>query len=304
MWTLTGPQLPGDYVMLDEAQDTNGCLAGLMSDQNAQRVWVGDRRQAIYGWRGAVDAMEHAAGSRLYLSESFRFGPAIAAEANRWLQLLDAPLRLTGGAPHASTLCPLTAPAAVLCRTNAGALIEVMAALKNGRRPALVGGGTEFRRFAEAAQQLQERGHTDHPDLFAFTSWGQVQAYCEQESDGSDLRVLVRLVDTHGPRAVIALVGSLVDEHRADLTISTAHKAKGREWPTVRIAGDFTPPAQRHRVTEDEDGFPNDEPQGPSREEAMLAYVAVTRAQRALDRHGLAWIDDYIDLPAAGIPAI
>ncbi|CAL9630583.1 hypothetical protein SUDANB70_06094 (plasmid) [Streptomyces sp. enrichment culture] len=57
---------------------------------------VGDSAQAIYHWRGAKDVMTGFDGTRLALSQSFRFGPDLAAEANRWLRLADAPIRLTG----------------------------------------------------------------------------------------------------------------------------------------------------------------------------------------------------------------
>ncbi len=36
----------------------------------------------------------------------------------------------------------------------------------------------------------------------------------------------------------------------------------------------------------------------PSREDMMLAYVAVTRAKKALDIGGLAWINDRLNTPA------
>lgn len=277
-WTLTAPQLSADYVLLDEAQDSNGCVAGLVTGQQAQRIWVGDRSQSIYGWRGAVDAMEHAPGMRLYLSQSFRFGPAVAGEANKWLSILDAPLRLTGFDKIPSRVERCATPDAVLCRTNAGALGQVIAASEAGRKPALVGGGGDIRRFAEGAQQLQQTGYTDHPDLCAFSSWFEVRVYSQEEGDGSDLRVMVALVDQHTARGVIALVDSLTDEARADVVVSTAHKAKGREWPAVRIAGDFAEPKG------DDD---------PARDECMLAYVAVTRAQRVLDRDGLDWVDRF-----------
>jgi hypothetical protein len=284
MWTLSRPQLPADYVLLDEAQDSNGCVAGLVEDQQAQRIWVGDRSQAIYGWRGALDAMEHAQGRRLQLSQSFRFGPAIATEANKWLTILDAPLRLVGYDQLASRVERLEQPDAVLCRTNAGAIIQAIAATGAGRRPALVGGGQDIRRMAEAAEQLQQGRGTSHPELFAFTSWSEVRAYVEQEAEGSDLRVLVRLIDQHGPRQLMRIVDSLADERYADLVLSTAHKAKGREWPRVRINGDFQEPKPG------EDGEPGE----PGRDEAMLAYVAVTRAKQVLDRTGLAWIDSLV----------
>lgn len=288
-WALTRPQLPGDYVLLDEAQDSNGAVAGLVGNQQAQQIAVGDACQAIYGWRGATNYMKNAPGTRLYLSKSFRFGDAIAAEANKWLTLLDAPLRLTGYDSIPSRAEPVDQPDAILCRTNAGAMARVITAMADGRKPALVGGGKEIRRFAEAAQRLQARLGTDHPDLMAFESWAQVQAYVETDGDGSDLRVMVRMVDDHGPDRLMQLVDALVDERQADVVISTAHKAKGREWGTVRIATDFAEPKPRD--------------DGVTRllvDECMLAYVSVTRAKLVLDRSGLEWIDRYV----AGPPAL
>jgi superfamily I DNA/RNA helicase len=67
-----------------------------------------------------------------------------------------------------------------------------------------------------------------------------------------------------------------IPEDRADRIISTAHKAKGREWESVLIADDFTPSDERQAS-------------GISRDEQMLAYVAVTRAMRHLDPSGLSW---------------
>jgi hypothetical protein len=232
--------------------------------------------------------MQNAPGQRLYLSQSFRFGQTIADEANKWLDLLDAPLRLTGYQAIASRVEPADRPDAILCRTNAGAMTRLITALTEGRRPALVGGGTEIRRFAEAARDLKAGRSTSHPDLMAFSTWGEVQGYVEQEADGSDLRVMVKLVDEHGPARIIELVDALVEESRADLVLSTAHKAKGREWKSVRIATDFVEPKPGK--------------DGTVRllvDECMLAYVAVTRAQRVLDREGLEWIDQYVDGPTA-----
>src|SRR5690606_24989940 len=99
-------------------------------------------------------------------------------------------------------------------------------------------------------------------------------------------------IDQYGAREVIRLVDSLVDEAAADVVVSTAHKAKGREWPKVRIAGDFAPPSRK----------PGEPPVEVSREEMMLAYVAVTRAREVLDRGGLAWVDDYT-VPATAATA-
>lgn len=282
MWALTDPQLPGDFVLLDEAQDSSPVVAAMFNNQrNAQRVAVGDACQAIYGWRGATDAMtQMVADHRLYLTQSFRFGPRIAAEANKWLEQLEATLRLTGTPTIASRIAELTAADAVLCRSNAEAVTRLMDCHTAGTPAAIVGGGNDVRRIAEAANQLRDTGKTWHPELCAFTSWGQVQDYVENDHGGQDLKVAVDLVDKYGADEIIDAIDRAVPELKARVTLSTAHKAKGREWNTVQIASDFREPR-------DEDG----ETTAPSREESMLAYVAVTRARQILDRTGLAWID-------------
>ncbi|SDG89690.1 UvrD-like helicase C-terminal domain-containing protein [Streptomyces griseoaurantiacus] len=73
--------------------------------------------------------------------------------------------------------------------------------------------------------------------------------------------------------------------------MSTAHKAKGREWPCVKIADDFTPPKDTDK--HDDTGRPVPGPISDS--EARLAYVAVTRTRRRLDLGGLSWIHEHPD---------
>jgi superfamily I DNA/RNA helicase len=95
-WALTQPRITADFLLLDEAQDTNPVVKKVFNDQRdqTQLVMVGDSAQAIYGWRGARDVMSSFEGTERALSQSFRFGPALAAEANRWLGIVDAPIRL------------------------------------------------------------------------------------------------------------------------------------------------------------------------------------------------------------------
>lgn len=237
-------------------------------------------------WRGAIDALKNwPAQHRLALSQSWRFGPAIADEANRWLELLDAELRLTGNPARQSILTGMLPDAdAVLCRTNGAAMSEAITALKDGRRPAIVGGGDELRKLAEASKQLRERGMTTHPELYAFRSWGEVQDYVAQDEGGRDLRVAVNLIDEHGADTLIGYLDQLAPERSADVVISTSHKAKGREWDRVRIGDDFHPPK------DNDDGGPGE----PNPEALMLAYVATTRAKLALDRGSLDWIDQHL----------
>lgn len=284
LWQLSGPSLGFDFILFDEAQDADPVILDVIQRQahSSQLLPVGDRSQAIYGWRGAIDSMSRFGGNRLLLSQSFRFGPHIAEAANTWLDLIDrnhmgTDLRLEGLESINSRVEPLEAPGAVLCRSNARCIAEIVEAHESGRTAALVGGATDIRRMAEAAASLMAGAGCDHPELFTFRTWREVEEFVDEESAGSDLKVFVRIINKHGPEAIMDLADSVVDEEKADVVVSTAHKAKGREWDTVRIAPDFRQP---------------EEGEVPTREEAMLAYVAVTRARHILDDTGLAWVHD------------
>ncbi|WP_435108088.1 UvrD-helicase domain-containing protein [Nocardiopsis synnemataformans] len=283
-WALTHPVLDYDWIALDEAQDTNPVLAHLVRAQPVQQIVVGDSAQAIYGWRGAIDALETwPAPHRCSLTRSWRFGERLAVEANTWLEQVGVSLRLSGSPTRESTLGPVAAPDAILCRTNAGAMGAAMKELAQGRTVALLGGAGGIRSMAEAAQALRAGYPTSHPELLVFTSWRQVQDYVEDSpADAGELATLVRLVDEHGPDAILAAATRMVDQRHAQVVCGTAHRAKGAEWDTVRVEQDFREPAPR------QDGSPGPVP----RAEAMLAYVAVTRARYRLDNTGLAWIHD------------
>ncbi|GGV60662.1 UvrD-helicase domain-containing protein [Streptomyces massasporeus] len=297
MWALAEPKIDADFLLLDEAQDTNPVLERVFAAQreHAQLVMVGDSAQAIYGWRGARDVMTGFDAIHLTLTRSFRFGPLLAEQANRWLAFTDAPIRLTGSDTIPTKVGLVTSPDAVLCRTNIGAVTEVMRLLEAGRRVALTRGGQTLIALALAARDLKDGRRTSHPELVLFASWGELQEYAEYDPAGRDLQPFVELVDTHGPEAIIAAVDALTDEGKAEVTVSTAHKAKGREWLGVRIADDFPPPPDSDQV--DDSGCPIPEP--VSETDARLAYVAVTRARHQLDLGGLAWIENQ-PAPAGG----
>jgi hypothetical protein len=290
-WQLGDPRIDVDVLFVDECQDTNPVLEAVIVRQDAQVVAVGDASQQLYGWRGATDALDRLGqGNKLTLSQSFRFGPAIAAEANKWLGLLRADLRLSGTPSIPSQLGTAERPRAILARTNAGVIQQVIAQVSAGRKVAMpsprpgVPGGAEIEKLAKAAIELKQGRGTDHPELMAFDTWATVQDYAANDPGGEDLAVLVNLIDEHTPEKILALTAQLVDERYAEVVVSTVHKAKGREWESVRIT-DFRKPR--------EDPETGEVPL-PARDQMMAAYVAVTRAKVLLDRGPLSFVDDYL----------
>ncbi|WP_461296383.1 UvrD-helicase domain-containing protein [Streptomyces harbinensis] len=288
LWALTNPRLPFDMILFDEAQDINPVLKKVIQDQTAQTVVVGDSNQSIYEFRGAIDALKDwPADVVLPLTQSWRFGPDVAEVGNSYLRLLGSELTLEGNPARRSTVGPLSGEVdAVLTRTNVGAIGVVFSALEAEQRVALVGGGREIEDTARAAQDLQRGRRTNHPELGAFTSWHDVRDYAETEQDGA-LLTFVRLVERYSPEGLLRMMKGLVPEEgeapgaRPDLIVSTAHKAKGREWRRVRIGGDFPQPKVNAETGELE---------LPPAEELRLAYVTVTRAKEELDPGSLDWI--------------
>lgn len=276
IWQLNRPIISADYVLLDEAQDTAPVMLSILEQQKATKILVGDSAQQIYEWRGAVNALAAFPGApRRFLSQSFRFGEAIADVANRVLETLEEPtqLRLRGLSSIDSQVVAKgetspDAPApefdAILCRTNAMAVSRLLAAIADGKRPFLVGGGSDVIAFVEAAQHLQEGRSTSHPDLACFGSWTEVQEYSKQD-EGEDLRLLVKLIDSFGTGKILGALRAMPAEKDADIVISTAHKSKGREWNRVNLAADFPTKSKC------------------SDSDRKLLYVAVTRAKHLLD---------------------
>ncbi|WP_033401430.1 AAA family ATPase, partial [Actinokineospora enzanensis] len=291
IWALGNPTIPGDVIIFDEVQDVNELQARLVQAQSAQTIVVGDSYQSIYGFTGAKDFLRNwPADVTLPLTQSWRFGPNVAEVGNQFLGLLRARLTLEGNPGLDTRLEQVPDPDAVLCRTNAAAVAAVIDAMDDGKRVALVGGGDAIKDIAKAAQDLMRGRSTKHPDLAMFGTWGDVREYVNQHEEAQSLKMLVRLVDQHRPEGLIQMAQDLIDEDetdpdlKADLVVSTAHKAKGREWNAVRIADDFRGPTEDPETGEEI---------LPQPEELRLAYVTVTRAQRRLELGSLEWILSY-----------
>jgi hypothetical protein len=282
---LQGMRIPSDLIIFDEAQDADPVMAAIVASQEAhgsQLVYIGDRNQAIYGWRGAIDAMSKVEGAqRFALTMSFRFGLDIAEIANHYLRMLGSRDLVRGYDKIQSRLVAreeLPEPEAILCRGNGTALGWVLAfqgkeipvALAPGTKQA----GKEIERFAWGARDLMAGNGSDHPDLVGFSDWGMLTRFVNEEEDTDDLKRLVGIINRVGVSKVIDAIRGLAPGPKARVTVGTSHLAKGLEWDTVRVADDFQPPQPDEQTGETPD---------PTAEDLMLNYVVVTRAKRLLD---------------------
>lgn len=304
MWALgapdltkpgTGPRKPPAMILVDEAQDTAPVVEAVLMAQTVQMVAVGDSAQAIYQWRGAVDFLAHIDvpdSNRLPLTQSFRFGPEIAAVGNAFLAMLHNPFLIEGAGKPGRVLSPDTMyrPDAVLCRTNAGVLAEIQDLLKDQAKVAVPKGTkTDLDLLAKTVRWLMGGPAPSrvHDDLAAFGTWDEaLKAVGQGEADPKVERIvdLVANLTVDGLEQLVESVREIgdpgVNTDRGGWTVvTTGHKAKGLQWQRVRIGRDFPAP----RRTADGSWFE------PGPEELKLAYVAVTRAQTELDPGSLAW---------------
>lgn len=277
MWAVGNPRIPGDFILFDEAQDASQVFLQVLRQQDhAQMISVGDSQQAIYGsFLGTSNALEVLPSQhRAWLTQSFRFGERVAAIANEYLDLLGVEHPLIGNPRIDSRVGPIAAPTAILCRTNAAVIESAILSLEAGRKVAVVGGVDELVSFAEGAQALQAGARTDNFQLACFDTWKEVVDYVENDPNGGELKLLVKLMDDFTPEKIIDAMGRVSHERAADVTISTAHRSKGRQWSQVRVADGFAEPDP-------------DTGEFPHAEELRLQYVAGTRAQHGLDPEGL-----------------
>ena len=237
LWALSKPSIPADFILFDEAQDADPLMMGILTQQSRQVIYVGDT---------LLKALQE-----------------------------DVPLK---GNPNKQSSTDKgmvhSKKDAILCRTNAAAMSQLLTGLKHGHRVALQADTDRMLKFCQAAENLKNgKSAYGVPELAYFYNWGDVQEYAET-NEGSDLKTLVKLVDDHGTNVLSQACNSLTSIENADYVISTAHKAKGREWGKVQLDDDFYYDVTTNAVK-------------ITPEELRLLYVACTRAQSNLDIHNI-----------------
>jgi len=288
VYALGRPRLPGDLLLVDEAQDLAPVMLDLLTVQDAPRILVGDPAQGIYGFRGAMDAMAASGYPEVRLTQSFRFGPEIAEVAQRALRIVapGAKLRGAGEAGAVTFERPIaTGPRTIVCRTTLGALEALLEHGEGGVH--IVGGVQELLdhlKTASAAWRTQGGKNVPHlgrpgaRQSSEDVTWQAFTAAADAEPGAR--RVARHLAERYGeslPQLAARIAAGHQDAEDAPVLITTIHRAKGREWDDVILWRDVrdvpTSPGDLARSTDVEE----------ARSEVHLLYVALTRARRRLD---------------------
>lgn len=268
MWSLSKPSL-SQTILFDEAQDANPVILSVVESQKKQKIYVGDRHQQIYSWRGAISAFDRVnTENTASLTECFRFGEVIATPANKLVSCLGEKKSLKGVSKFRGLLnVDYKLPYTKIFRTNAALLSEAINLSKHGSL-GVVGGIESAIIEIENAYELY-KGKTDKSgDYSVYKDW---KTFVEaSEFDNSIASIIKFITNNHkGLKTCLTRLKEKVsDEWHSDIILSTAHKAKGKEWDQVIVAEDFPIEKGKKKI---------------SMEEQRLAYVAMTRAKKSLE---------------------
>jgi len=275
-------------VLVDEAQDLNRIqhlILEKLRDAGARPIAVGDRHQAIYGFRGALhnslDLLKaHFRMRELPLSISYRCPESVIREA----QALVPHIQPRPGAPagevhsrHAEDGDPefwTGDDKLIVCRNNAPLFAAVMRQVR-ARQPcrvlsnALDGLASFIRKFRtqETQQMLIRLDRWLAKETDAAESKGMPWKVAALEDKAATVRSLAQ--DTKTTEEVLNVIRQL-SEGRSGPLFSTIHKAKGLEADHVYfLRPDLVP------------GWWIKE-EAALQQEYNLRYVAITRARSTL----------------------
>ncbi|MGP9796987.1 3'-5' exonuclease [Halomonas sp. 86] len=289
LFELSSPDLSSTYdgILYDEGQDSPPSTISVLARQRCQVIIIGDPAQSIYLFRDAVDALSSPAlaeSTQLTLTESFRFGSAVATVANSFLLLRGEQRRVKGlggedqaishkefsWAKHQGQVC-------LLSRKVATVLAVALYFSAKGKKVGFVGGFESYGfDYIEQVHYLFMRQMDKLKGtrlLREFPTYQQYEAFAEDTRDNEMLRTCRIISDYPFLPAMLAdLRQQVTAPELCDIMVGTVHKSKGLEFDTVYLTDDFP------------DLFDEDQPYTDAEleQEINLMYVAVTRAAKML----------------------
>jgi DNA helicase-2/ATP-dependent DNA helicase PcrA len=290
------------WVLVDEAQDTNYTRRSLVARMLAPAgrvLAVGDRHQSIYGFTGAdSDAMDLIASEfqchYLPLTVTYRCPRKVVEHAHQWVSHIEAHESAPEGVVRELDARAwdklsgehFTPADVILCRNTAPLISQALTMIRRG-----IGARVEGRDIGQSLQALANRWKSIKT-LSALTdkleehrlregnklrSRGQRQKAAQVEDKVDSL---IAVIHSLPPKAttwdlstrITTLFGDTEPGQTPKVcTLSTIHKAKGREWDRVYLYGRRELQPSKWAKQEWE-----------LQQERNLCYVAVTRAKREL----------------------
>jgi superfamily I DNA/RNA helicase len=292
LWSLALPRY--EWVIVDEAQDTNAirrAFIGKSLKEDGRLLAVGDPCQAIYGFTGAsVDAIELIKAEwdciELPLSVSYRCPRRVVSLARGLVSYIEPADGATVGTVDIATTTAIFEGEfgqqdAILCRTNAPLVGLAYECIGRGISCRILGRDIG-KGLSLLVDRMQAQNLDDLETRLADYERREVAKLVDRHEHGKAANVTDRVQCLYtiienlpeGSRTIhgltLALDSLFGDEIGAKLTLSTVHKAKGKEWRSVAILEPGLMPAGWARQAWEQ------------QQERNLQYVAWTRAKERL----------------------
>jgi len=286
-----------DWVLIDEAQDTNPtrrALARKMLKRGGRLVAVGDPNQAIYGFSGADnDALDQIRrdfdAETLPLSVTYRCPKSVVTLAQQYVAGIEAHEANADGEvlpldykDIAKTVRPGDA---ILCRYNKYLVSLAFRLIREG-----IAARIEGRAIGAGLVALVNKWKVSDLDMLRGRVEAWMQRECKKALDqkndskamqiedrGETLLVLIDRAEDQQIRTVSGLrsmIEGLFDDRVVDnksmVTLCSVHRSKGLEWERVFLLGREELMGRECRQY------------WQTQQEVNLIYVAVTRAQKTL----------------------
>jgi superfamily I DNA/RNA helicase len=231
--------------MLDEAQDSNNVTLSIFNKFDGKKVIVGDKYQAIYGWRKATNVMEKiTADVDLALTTTFRFGQTVANNANNILQEVFGETKtIVPFFPNIErdikSECRITRTNAALIR-ELDQLTESTKLFKTVRKPDEIF-SMSLSVYYFQMDKWKYKNEITEKRLLQFKSTNEMKDHAKTMKD-IELLIAIKLVEDYGERLLdLYDIAKINHRKRAniDIYLTTAHTSKGKEWDSVTVIDDF-----------------------------------------------------------------
>jgi DNA helicase II / ATP-dependent DNA helicase PcrA len=286
-----------DLILVDESQDLDPSQIAMIkraANHRGQCVFMGDRHQAIYGFRGAdVEAVESVVelfhARELPLSTCFRCPTSVIAEAQKIVPEIEAaPGAIEGSVStlktHEDMMKIADAGDFVLCRTTAPLVNVCMQFIRAGKAATVrgrdIGKGLELlcdkirRRRTSKGRELVDALMAYREDQMAKLSHPSKEAQRQSIGDKIDTLLILAEECSTFDELKSKIRGIFSDAQNGELKglilCSTAHRAKGLESERVFIIHPELMPLPYARQA------------WQKKQEMNLLYVARTRSVRNL----------------------
>lgn len=270
LYQLSKPQLSKyEVIYSDESQDINACLLDILGHQKtSQVIFVGDEFQAIYGFRGAVNAMKDIEGTTLSLTKSFRFGESLAGVASTFL--FNEVGVIDGNEVVETKINGEEFPKegyVKIYRTNSAMLEDLITLMEDGVKVKAKVNTWEMVNLLNSLQALRDDNmkQVKHVDVVPYSSWKELVDVLEYIND-PELKRCADIVKDYKELVFLNTLKNYQEPLEPEVELMTAHASKGLEWDYVWLAEDFKD------LDKEKEGS----------QEYNLLYVAMTRAKKGV----------------------